>query len=158
MPNSAALKTRHFALSRRNVLNAAASTALVIAFGAPTFALAGKGGMTDGGMLDIDPLALIDESLARVFIGSDFDISSDIANAKLRLVNVSANLISPKQEQAINTQSFAMEFEVLSNAGVLTQETYRTTHPKLGTFVLFLVPHTNTNGRKVLIATFNRLK
>lgn len=158
MPNSAALKAPQFALSRRNILNAAASTAVVIAFGAPAFALAGKGGITDGGMLDIDPLALIDESVARAFIGTDFDISSDMVNAKLRLVNVSAYLISRKQEQAINTQSFAMEFEILSNAGVLTQETYHTTHPKLGTFELFMVPHTNTNGRKVLVATFNRLK
>ncbi len=158
MPNSAAVKTPHLALSRRNILNAAASTAVVIAFGAPAFALAGKGGITDGGMLDIDPLALIDESLARVFIGSDFDMSSDSANAKLRLAKVAGDLTTPKKAQEINTQSFAMEFDVLSNTGVLTQDTYHVVHSKLGTFDLLLVPHTNTDGRKVLVATFSRLK
>ena len=158
MPNSAALKPPHFALSRRNVIHAAASTALVIAFGTPALALAGKGEAPAGGMFKIDPLALIDESVARAFIGTDFDISSDMANAKLRLTKVLGNLISPKKEQAIITQAFAMEFEVLSNTGALTQETYHTVHPKLGEFDLFLVPYSLTNGKRVLVATFNRLK
>ena len=158
MPNSTAVKTPKLALSRRNILNAAASTAVVMAFGAPAFALAEKGGITDGGMLNIDPLAVIDESVARAFIGTDFDISSDVANAKLRLTKVLGNLVSPKKEQAIITRAFAMEFEVLSSTGALTQETYRTVHPKLGKFDLFLVPYSNTNGKNVLVATFNRLK
>ena len=158
MPNSAAPKTPQLALSRRNVIHAAASTALVIAFGAPAFALAGKGEAPAGGILNIDPLAVIDESVARAFIGTDFDISADLVNAKLRLIKVNGNLVSPKKEQAIITQAFAMEFEVLSSTGALTQETYHTVHPKLGEFDLFLVPYSNTDGKNVLVATFNRLK
>jgi hypothetical protein len=158
MSNSAAVKTPHLALSRRNILNAAASTAVVMAFAAPAFALAEKSETTEGGMLEIDPLALIDESLARVYIGSDFNMSSDTAHAKLRLAKVVGALNAPNKAREINTQSFAMEFDVLSNTGVLIQDTYRVAHSKLGTFDLLLVPHTNTDGRKVLVATFTRLK
>ena len=158
MPNSAAPKTPSLALSRRNILNAAASTALVLAFGAPTFALAGKGESSNVGILPIEPLTLLDESLARAFIGSDFDMSSDTASAKLRLSKVAANSLARKNEQAIITQSFSMEFDVLSNMGTLAQETYSVTHSKLGAFRLFLVPHTDGNGKNVLVATFNRFK
>ena len=158
MPNSVAAKTLHLALNRRNILNAAAATAVVVAFGKPAFALAEKEVNMDARMLDIDPLALIDESLARAFIGSDFAIYSDTTHAKLRLVKVVGNLTRPSKAQEINTQSFALEFEALSTTGALTQNTYHVSHAKLGAFNLLLVPHTNTDGRKVLVATFSRLE
>lgn len=158
MPNFAAPKAPSLALSRRNILNAAASTALVFAFGAPTFALASKGESLTVGILSIEPLMLLDESLARAFIGSDFDIKSDSASANLRLSKVAANSSAKRNEQAIITQSFSMEFDVLSNMGTLAQETYSVTHSKLGAFKLFLVPHTDGNGKIALVATFNRFK
>ncbi len=145
-------------LSRRKVLNVAASGALVLALGTPVFAFAGRGDAPILGQGDVDLLNLLDESLAQAFVGNDFDISSDTANAKLRLSKVEANTMSLKKAQGARLQSFAMEFEVLSNAGVVQQDTYHVMHPKLGAFDLLLVPHTNGKGRKVLIATFSRLK
>jgi hypothetical protein len=158
MPNSASAKTPQLSLNRRNILNAAAASAIVTAFGTPAFALAEKAANSDARMLGIDPLALIDESLARAFIGSDFDIYSNTSQAKLRLVKVAGNLTRPSKAQEIITQSFAMEFEALSTTGVLTQDTYHVLHAKLGAFDLLLVPHTNTDGKKVLVATFSRLE
>ena len=158
MPISAEPKATQLALSRRNLLNAAASGAIVIALGAPAFAIAGKGETPTSDVFNIDPLALIDESVARAYVGSDFDISSDTSYAKLRLVKVVSNLVTPKKAQAIQTVSFVMEFEVLSNAGELVQNTYHISHPKLGVFNLLLVPHANGEGKKALLATFNRFK
>lgn len=156
MPNPLVLKTPYIGLSRRSVLNAAASGAVVLALGAPMFALAAKGEAPGGGPTFDDPLVLLDESLARAFVGSDFDISSNMAYAKLRLSKVEAADMSLKKSRLMTTQTFAMEFEILSNGGEMQQDTYRVNHAKLGDFDLLLVPHTNGKGAKVLVATFSR--
>ncbi len=158
MPNSAATKTTQIALSRRNIISAAASGALVLALGVPSFALASKAQAPAGGALYVDPLTLLDASLAQAFIGSDFDISSDTAYAKLRLSKVDANLVALKKAGESGTKSFAMEFEVLSNAGIMQQDIYHVVHPKLGAFDLLLVPHVNGKGNRVFVATFSRIK
>ncbi len=157
MPNSLVLKTPHVGLSRRSVLNAA-SSALFVALGAPAFAFAARSEAPGGGPTLSDPLVLLDESLSRAFIGSDFDISSNTAYAKLRLSKVEAAYMPLKKSRVVTTQTFAMEFEILSNGGEMQQDTYHVNHPKLGAFDLLLVPHTNAKGAKVFVATFSRLK
>ena len=164
MPNSALLKTPHVGLSRRSVLNAAATGAFVVALGAPMFALAARGEAPGGGPIYgdghtyNDPLVLLDESLAQAFVGSDFDISSNTAYAKLRLSKVVAVDMPLKKSRLATTETFALEFEILSNGGEMQQDTYHVNHPKLGGFDLLLVPHTNGKGAKVLVATFSRFK
>ena len=157
MTNSAADKLAQLGLSRRTILNSAVSVA-VMAIGTPAFALTGNGTVTGGDRLDIDPLALIDEPLAHALVGSDFAVSSDTVNAELRLAKVAGDLITAKKAQEVYVKFFAMEFEVLSTSGVLTQDTYHVSHSKLGTFDLLLVPHTSKSGKRVLVATFSRLK
>ncbi len=65
---------------------------------------------------------------------------------------------SSMQSWALGTALAALAGILLAGSqGTLAQDTYRVHHPVLGDFDLLLVPHRNTRGVLVLLATFSRV-
>ena len=143
-------------LDCRELIRAAAALACAVAV--PVWAQAGL--KPDWG-IRLPPgsvVARIDEPLARSLVGSDFKISSETGFAMTRLESVSVRPARiGRNDPGRQTQAFAMEFKPLESSGELLQATYTIGHAELGTFELFLVPHTNRLGETILLATFNRL-
>jgi hypothetical protein len=146
---------RNSALNRRDLITAiAASSALSLAGLASTALRAAD----RGGVRDTDPLLLIDVTLARALIGSEFAMNSELANtsAKMELMRVILPTLKGAQKPLEQSDTFGLEFLPSSSQGELVQETYHVTHKQLGSFDLFLVPHVNSKGQHVLLATFSR--
>lgn len=129
--------------------------------GAVTLALATPGWLVAGPVTTpaVTPpatagLDALDYSMARSLLGQQFEMVSTAGHAICELANVE---VVPNRRSPDKTQSsFSMDFRPIDSQGSLLQDTYLVQHATLGTFDLFVVPHTNTRGVKMLVATFSR--
>jgi hypothetical protein len=146
---------RNSAMNRRDLITAIAASSALALTGLANAAVSSDG---RGGVRDEDPLLLIDVTLARALVGSEFSMNSELANASAKMELVRVILPTPKGAQKPLEQSatFGLEFLPNGSQGELVQETYHVTHKQLGSFDLFLVPHVNSKGQHVLLATFSR--
>lgn len=137
--------------TRRAWIRSAGVMALAVA--TPGWLVAGPA--TTPGVLPPRPGALdtIDLAVAQSLVGTRFEIVSAEGHAMCELASASG----VERIQQKTQKTFSMEFRPITRQGHLLQDTYLVQHPALGTFDLFLVPHTNGRGETLLVATFSRL-
>lgn len=110
-----------------------------------------------GAQAPISPLALIDETLARLLVGSDFVFSMGGTDTVMQLVRVQSTAQSVRKGGETMTRSFGLEFLPLDGVTARPQGTYWVRHARLGDFDLFVVPHRNDKGQTKLLATFSAM-
>lgn len=133
--------------TRRDWIRASATATLALAV--PGWLVAGT--VRVGPPLP-DALSVLDMSLAQSLVGNQFEMATAGGYALMELTKVESIV-----QRDRTLKSFSMEFRPVSSQGTLVQDTYRVHHPVLGDFDLMLVPHRNTRGVLVLLATFSRL-
>lgn len=142
MKPEASIKT-----TRRDWIRASGTAALALAV--PGWLVAGQ--------VRIGPpipgaLSMLDVSVAQTLLGHQFEMVAANGYAISELTSVQT-----LGRNSSTMKSFSMEFRPITSQGTLVQDTYQVHHPVLGNFDLLLVPHRNTRGTLVLLATFSRL-
>ena len=148
--------------SRRKMLVDTAAVGFFVA-NASSVALAepnkgGSGGnvTNDDRSLSGDWLAQADDSFFNSFIDSSFEFWSARGRARATLSNV--RRFTAKGKSDTPARAFSLDFLIQESTRTLPEDLCYVTHPKLGTFELFVVRHRDTKGDDMLMATFSRLQ
>ena len=137
--------------TRRDWIRSAGAMALAVA--TPGWLVAGPA--ITPSVAPPSALDAIDLPMAQSLIGQQFEMVS--AEGHAICVLAGAEAVGNSRGSLKSQKSFAMEFRPITRHGNLQQDTFLVQHAALGTFDLFLVPHTNDRGETLLVATFSRL-
>ena len=148
--------------SRRKMLADTAALGFFVAT-ASSVALAepnkgGPGGNVtkDDRYSSVDWLAQADESFFNSFVDSSFEFWNARGRARATLSNVRRFIATGKSDTP--ARAFSLDFLIQESTRNLPEDLCYVTHPKLGTFELFVVRHRDTKGDDMLMATFSRLQ
>ena len=139
----------HFHASRRAVLSG--SLALAAGICLPFNA------MSAVRPYPVDPLLVLDETLAQRMVGLLFTFSDGISTVDMRLSRVEVAAPPQRKGKATTNRGFALEFVPVDGVTSWSQGTYVVENSELGRFELFVVPQRSSNHQPALLATFNRL-
>lgn len=139
--------------TRRDWLRSAGTIALAVA--TPGWLVAGP--VITPAVVPTRPSTLdaLDLAMAQSLIGQQFEMVSTAGHTICVLAK--AEIVGSVRGSLKTQKPFEMDFRPITQLGYLQQDTYLVQHAALGTFDLFLVPHTNDRGQTFLVATFSRL-
>ena len=132
------------------------ATASSVALAEPNKGGSGGNVTNDDRSLTGDWLAQADESFFNSYIDSSFEFWSARGRARATLSNVRRFIATGKSD--ISARAFSLDFLIQESTRTLPEDLCYVTHPKLGTFELFVVRHRDTKGDDMLMATFSRLQ
>lgn len=132
-----------------------AATACSIALAEPNKSGASGNVTTDDRYSSVDWLAQADESFFNSFVDSSFEFWNARGRARATLSKVRRFIATGKSD--IPARAFSLDFLIQESTRTLPEDLCYVTHPKLGTFELFVVRHRDTKGDDILMATFSRL-
>src|SRR6266404_6138076 len=153
-------KEKQMSITRRKFLKAGTLVALTAAIPLRVIGQQPRK-VTDGNPIDqskdvaADPLSTYTMSTFSSYLNSIFRLYTGYSTIDVALVEV-----KDLMPGAATTQTGAECFSLLFRGGsvALPQNTYKTEHPSLGTFPLFLVPgKPDDNGAQSFVAIINRL-
>jgi hypothetical protein len=102
-----------------------------------------------------DWLAQADETFFNTYADSSFEFWNAAGRARATLSNVRSFTAAGKSRAS--ARAFSLDFVIQESTRNLPADLCYVTHAKLGTFELFVVPHSNAKGDRLLLATFARL-
>lgn len=105
----------------------------------------------------IDPLLMLDETLAQLMVDLLFTFSDGISTVDMRLSRVESAAQPQRKGKATINRGFALEFVPVDGVTSWPQGTYSVENSELGRFELFVVPQRSGNDQPALLATFSRL-
>ncbi|MGB4859689.1 MAG: hypothetical protein WBP11_10205 [Dokdonella sp.] len=105
----------------------------------------------------IDPLLVLDETLAQLMVDLVFTFSDGNSTLVTRLSRVEAAPQPQHVRKGMIKRAFALEFVPVDGVTSWPQGTYDVENRELGRFDLFVVPQRSGNDQPALLATFNRL-
>ena len=143
------MRVTHFHASRRALLSS--SLALAAGICLPFNAISAMRPSP------IDPLLVLDETLAQLMVDSVFTFSDGNSTLVTRLSRVEVAAQPQREYKGTIKRGFALEFVPVDGVTNWPQGTYAVENPELGRFELFVVPQRSGNDQPALLATFSRL-
>jgi hypothetical protein len=142
-------------LNRRSLVGSAIAGVACVASGV-AFASGNRPATKNERSITGDALSQLTETAAHAFIGSNFDVLTSAGRARATLRKVESLQLSRVVAQEFPINGFELAFEVIESLGSLPTGLCQVSHPRLGTFDLFLAARPSVKGGQFLGATFSR--